>query len=489
MARNGSIFASSDTGIGMTPEQLAKLFQEFTQADSSTTRKYGGTGLGLAITDRLCRMLGGAITVESAPGVGTNFAVRLPARPSAGHCGRSRRRPRLARPRAAPARRRAHQPRARDRRRRQTVRDLMRRVLSREGFDVVTAADGAEGLALARELRPSVITLDVLMHELDGWSVLAGDPQRSGAGGHPGHHAEHLSTRSRRAFALGASAYLTKPVDRARLAAALEPFKAKGATPRALVVEDDETTREMMRRLLLGEGWTSSPPRTAARRSSASRAETPHLILLDLLMPEMDGFEFLRGCARTPEFRASRSSSSPPPISPTRTAAGSRAASSTSCRRRPIGQDELLAADSQIIGRYAARRTRDGCLTMTKILYIEDNEDNFYMLSNRLKRRGYELIAASDGESGIAWRRARRPALILMDLSLPVMDGWEATRRLKAEAETRHIPIIALSAHSMAGDREKALAAGCDEFDTKPVELPRLLEKIAALLARRTPQR
>ena len=121
---------------------------------------------------------------------------------------------------------------------------------------------------------------------------------------------------------------------------------------------------------------------------------------------------------------------------------------------------------------------------MTKILYIEDNEDNFYMLSNRLKRRGYELIGAPDGERGIAMAKSEAPALILMDLSLPVIDGWEATRRLKADGETRNIPVIALSAHSMAGDRDKALAAGCDEFDTKPVELPRLLEKITALLAR-----
>jgi CheY-like chemotaxis protein len=121
---------------------------------------------------------------------------------------------------------------------------------------------------------------------------------------------------------------------------------------------------------------------------------------------------------------------------------------------------------------------------MTKILYIEDNEDNFYMLSNRLKRRGYELIAAPDGERGIALAKSEAPALILMDLSLPVIDGWEATRRLKADDETRNIPVIALSAHSMAGDRDKALAAGCDEFDTKPVELVRLLEKITALLAR-----
>jgi CheY-like chemotaxis protein len=121
---------------------------------------------------------------------------------------------------------------------------------------------------------------------------------------------------------------------------------------------------------------------------------------------------------------------------------------------------------------------------MVKILYIEDNEDNLYMLSNRLKRRGYDVVAARDGQSGIAMAASDSPALILMDLSLPVMDGWEATRQLKSATETRHIPVIALSAHSMAGDREKALAAGCDDYDTKPVELTRLLEKIAALLAR-----
>jgi|SRR6516165_4396804 two-component system, cell cycle response regulator DivK len=124
---------------------------------------------------------------------------------------------------------------------------------------------------------------------------------------------------------------------------------------------------------------------------------------------------------------------------------------------------------------------------MVKILYVEDNEDNLYMMSNRLTRRGYEVILARDGAEGIAMAGSEAPALILMDLSLPVIDGWEATRRLKAEALTRNIPVIALSAHAMAGDREKAIEAGCDDYDTKPVELPRLLEKIAALLARPRP--
>jgi len=118
---------------------------------------------------------------------------------------------------------------------------------------------------------------------------------------------------------------------------------------------------------------------------------------------------------------------------------------------------------------------------MTKVLYIEDNEDNIYMLRNRLTRRGFTVLVAMDGAEGVAMAMSEQPELILMDLSLPVIDGWEATRRIKASEKTRHIPIIALSAHAMTGDRERALAAGCDDFDTKPVEFDRLLKKIGSV--------
>jgi two-component system cell cycle response regulator DivK len=121
---------------------------------------------------------------------------------------------------------------------------------------------------------------------------------------------------------------------------------------------------------------------------------------------------------------------------------------------------------------------------MAKILLVEDNEMNRDMLSRRLERKGYQVIVAVDGGEGLAMARAEAPDLILMDMSLPVVDGWEATRELKAAPETRAIPIIALTAHAMEGDREKALEAGADDYDTKPIELPRLLEKIQAALAR-----
>ena len=123
---------------------------------------------------------------------------------------------------------------------------------------------------------------------------------------------------------------------------------------------------------------------------------------------------------------------------------------------------------------------------MAKILLVEDNEMNRDMLSRRLVKRGYEVVIAVEGEQGVALAHSDSPDLVLMDMSLPVLDGWEATRRLKSDPATRGIPIIALTAHAMAGDREKASAAGCDDFDTKPVELPRLLSKIEGLLQKRT---
>lgn len=124
---------------------------------------------------------------------------------------------------------------------------------------------------------------------------------------------------------------------------------------------------------------------------------------------------------------------------------------------------------------------------MSKILLVEDNETNRDMLSRRLIRKGYEVVMAVDGEQAVQMAAAENPDIILMDMSLPVIDGWEATRRVKARETTRAIPVIALTAHAMAGDREKALDAGCDDYDTKPIELPRLLEKITTLLARGHP--
>ena len=132
--------------------------------------------------------------------------------------------------------------------------------------------------------------------------------------------------------------------------------------------------------------------------------------------------------------------------------------------------------------RIAGRFDKEGQKFMPRVLLVEDNEMNRDMLSRRLTRLGFQVLMATDGEQGVEMARMQRPDLILMDMSLPVLDGWGATRRLKGESDTQSIPLIALTAHAMAGDRDRALGAGCDDYDTKPIELPRLLEKMERLL-------
>jgi signal transduction histidine kinase/CheY-like chemotaxis protein len=290
--RDWITLAVSDTGIGMTVDQMAKLFEDFAQADASTTRKYGGTGLGLAISRRFCRLMGGEITVESTPGHGSTFTIRLPAEVEIGEARDARRtvKPGAHTPRpAAPV----------ETSRRvlvidddPTVRELMERFLVKEGFFVVTAANAVEGLRRAREVRPAAITLDVLMPDLDGWTVLAalkGDPEVADI---PVIFVTILDEQNR-GYALGATEYLVKPVDRNRLTQVLTRLCGDRPSRRLLMVEDDETTRTVIQQALERDGWVITPAengRVALARLGEAR---PDAILLDLLMPEMDGFEFL----------------------------------------------------------------------------------------------------------------------------------------------------------------------------------------------------
>jgi signal transduction histidine kinase/DNA-binding response OmpR family regulator len=290
-----------DTGIGMTPEQTARLFQDFTQADASTSRRYGGTGLGLAISRRFCRMMGGDITVESAPGQGSTFAIRLPVETGGGAVAEGRRDATLAAtsPRPAPAR--SGTPTVLVVDDDATVRDVMERFLVREGFAVVTASGGVEALHKARDLHPAAITLDVMMPDLDGWTVLAalkGDPALADI---PVILVTIVDERQR-GYALGATEYIVKPVDRARLVGVLRTLCARTGG-RLLVVEDDDATRAVIRQALEREGWSIAQAengRVALTRLAEGR---PDAIVLDLMMPEMDGFEFLAELRRRPDGR------------------------------------------------------------------------------------------------------------------------------------------------------------------------------------------
>ncbi|MFN0066357.1 MAG: response regulator [Limisphaerales bacterium] len=291
----------ADTGIGMTAEQTARLFQEFMQADASTTRKYGGTGLGLAISRQFCRMMGGDISVESVPGSGSTFTIRLPALVE--ETPEQNRRPAPPTPAATkPAVPRPggsmdvlvvdDDP---------TVRELMQRFLEREGFSVITAASGLEGLARARDAHPAAITLDVVMPDVDGWTVLAalkGDPTLADI---PVILATIVDEKQR-GYSLGATDYLVKPVDRERLLAILRE-RCGRAGGSALLVEDDDATRAMVRQALEREGWHVTEAANGRIALAALAAARPDVIVLDLIMPEMDGFELLAEMRGRAEYR------------------------------------------------------------------------------------------------------------------------------------------------------------------------------------------
>jgi adenylate cyclase len=284
------VFTVADNGIGMTEEQLGRLFQEFSQADSSTTRKYGGTGLGLAISQHLCRAMGGEITVKSAAGRGATFTVRLPAQALQG-APQPAEMPAVA-PGSAPICVTGTAPRVLVIDDDLNVLDVMRRFLSKEGFDVLTAQGGWEGLKLAREVRPSLITLDVLMPELDGWSVLRELKSIPELAPIPVIMLTIVDERSK-GYALGASEYITKPIDWTRLRAVLHHLNGGPSRRDILVIEDDEETRRLLASTLADEGWRVIEAEDGREGFKRLRERRPNLILLDLMMPEMDGFEFL----------------------------------------------------------------------------------------------------------------------------------------------------------------------------------------------------
>ena len=289
-------FAVADTGIGMTFEQVNNLFEEFVQADQTTARKYGGTGLGLAITRKLCRMMGGDTLVTSEIGKGSTFVARLPTGPAI-----------LAAT--------ADQPVSAldepfpsgdcvlviddD----LTARELIANHLRGAGFSVVTAAGGREGLKRAEELHPIAITLDVLMPDIDGWTVLAalrGNPDLADI---PVVMATITDDQQHKGMTLGAAGYLTKPIDRDRLIALLQPYQARVRRTRVLVVEDDPTQRERIRSWLESQQWQISEAENGRVALDRLADDVPDIILLDLMMPEMDGFQLITALQERPAWR------------------------------------------------------------------------------------------------------------------------------------------------------------------------------------------
>ena len=298
-------FIVSDTGIGMKDDQVEKIFDAFTQADASTTRKYGGTGLGLAITKQFINMMGGDISVESIHGQGTTFSLVIPqtvesinpkgtqffapaisSSSSSSSDSESVMENKFLSPQTS----------------RQTVlvidddgdaREILRRSLDEAGYDVVCAASGEQGLALAGELLPDAITLDVMMPQMDGWSVLRQLKEIPVVSEIPVILLSIVDDRPM-GHSLGAADYLTKPIDRKRLLSVLETHLSGQNSPTILVVEDDVNAREIMGRFLQRQDWTVELASNGREALQYLDENLPNLIVLDLMMPEMDGFEFIQ---------------------------------------------------------------------------------------------------------------------------------------------------------------------------------------------------
>jgi signal transduction histidine kinase/CheY-like chemotaxis protein len=282
------LFWVRDTGIGMTPDQLSRLFRPFHQGDSSTARRYGGTGLGLAISYRFCHIMGGDISVESRPGEGSAFTLKLPASRDAAKIPSIQISSELHAISSKPDANRTVLVVDDD----AVARDLMTRFLTREGFGVVASGRGREAVSLARQWRPAAITLDVLMGETSGWDILTALKSDPALADIPVIMVSIVDDKDR-GFTLGANEYMTKPVNPDRLSEILKKLHIDGIPGTVLIIEDDEPSRLLLRRLLNREGWKTIEAQNSREGLEKISQITPSLILLDLMTPEMDGFEFI----------------------------------------------------------------------------------------------------------------------------------------------------------------------------------------------------
>ncbi|TNE51834.1 MAG: hybrid sensor histidine kinase/response regulator [Deltaproteobacteria bacterium] len=290
-------FRVLDTGIGMTSEQVENLFEKFTQADSSTSRKYGGAGLGLAITQRLARLMGGDIFVESVEDEGTTFTLQIPLKsgaalehkssPTEPHPAKRSDSLTQLRQAASPTNRTVlvidDDP---------TVLDMMTRFLTKEGFLVVSTSSGEEGLRIAEKLEPFAITLDVKMPDMDGWAVLSELKKLPALADTPVIMVTIVDDMQR-GYALGAADFLTKPFERERILKTLRKYQPTQKPWDVLIVEDDDLSRDLLTSIMKKSGWDTREAINGIKALEEVKAKQPDLILLDLMMPEMDGFEFL----------------------------------------------------------------------------------------------------------------------------------------------------------------------------------------------------
>jgi CheY-like chemotaxis protein/signal transduction histidine kinase/HAMP domain-containing protein len=512
-------FAVADTGIGIPDEQLQLIFEAFQQADGTTSRRYGGTGLGLSISREIARLLGGEIKVRSVLGEGSTFTLYLPAvyQPGPSHGAGARSEPfvdavpvtagslaaELADMGEARARLASLHAVSDDR---DTIVPGDRTLLAIEsddalagliveagrelGFKVVVAARSGSALGAVRELGPDAIVLDTQLPHSDGMALLAHLKNETDVRHIPVQviSDDHLRQQ---ALSTGALGFLPKPLtkdDIARAIANTASFIERGVS-RLLIVEDDETERNAIAELLSGGDDLRITAVGSSEEALAALDEQPfHCIVLDLKLPQMTGFSLLERIKEEERFREI------PVIVHTGKALNRREETRLKKYAETIivkdarSPERLLDETTLFLHRGAARlpaeqrrvieslHSPDTALHGKRVLIVDDDVRNVFALTGVLERNGMEVLFAETGRDGIAMLKQHPDVdLVLMDIMMPEMDGYETIQAMRSIAKFKDLPIIALTAKAMKGDREKSIAAGASDYITKPVDVDQLL--------------
>jgi signal transduction histidine kinase/CheY-like chemotaxis protein/HAMP domain-containing protein len=505
-ARGVLAIAVSDTGIGIEPEKQAIIFEAFQQAEGGTSRRYGGTGLGLAISREIARLLGGELRVESAPGKGSVFTLYLPLEPvdlvpalRVRHWVDHAEAPASAPPQPAlvPDDRAAVEPGDRVL---LVVEDdvafahLLAELGHEHGFKVVVAMRGSDALKTAHELRPAAITFDVGLPDLDGWRLLGrlkDDPDVR----HIPVFVVSAADDAERGLRMGAIGCVSKPASRTQLGSAFERLRqmVEKPTRRLLVVDRDAAARDEILELI---GNTDVSVTSASGIESLQSLAEPGVDCLVLAVRETGDaeLELLRRLAQSPEHQRLPvvlylDGSSPEIEHEVRRLGRSLVLKEVRSPERLLDETALfLHRDAAVLPepkQQIVRRLHSSAevLAGRTVLIVDDDVRNIFAMTSLLERHGMQVISAENGSEALS-RLESTPGieLVLMDVMLPGMDGYETTRAIRRLPTRASLPILALTAKAMKGDREKCLEAGASDYIAKPVEAEHLVAQLRSWL-------